>query len=115
MPRDAAAGAARSFRRSAPIFAALGDASRLALVARLCGRGPTSITGLSERSGITRQAISKHLRVLADAGLVTSERAGRESVWELRPDRLADARRALDDIGLQWDAALERLRSLVED
>ena len=114
MPTDAVR-AARSFRRSAPIFAALGDASRLALVARLCGRGPTSITGLSEGAGITRQAISKHLRVLEDAGLVTGERAGRESVWELRTDRLADARHALDAIGAQWDAAIERLKRLVEE
>ena len=109
-----AASAARSFRGSAPIFAALGDASRLAIVAKLCGRGPTSISGLSEGAGITRQAITKHLRVLADAGLVSSERAGRESVWELRPDRLADARQALDAISLQWDAAIDRLRKLVD-
>jgi DNA-binding transcriptional ArsR family regulator len=114
--RSSAAGQfAGSFRRSAPIFAALGDASRLAIVARLCGRGPASITGLSEGARITRQAVTKHLRVLADAGLVTHERAGRETVWELRTDRLDAARRALDDIGRQWDAAIDRLKTLVEE
>jgi DNA-binding transcriptional ArsR family regulator len=103
-----------AFRASAPIFAALGDETRLAVVRRLCLRGPASVTTLSEGAGVTRQAIAKHLNVLAGAGLVHGTREGRESIWELRPGRLEDARRALDAIGREWDAALERLRRHVE-
>jgi DNA-binding transcriptional ArsR family regulator len=110
-----ASSAARSLGRSVPIFAALGDESRLALVERLCQRGPTSVTALSEGASITRQAISKHLRVLAHAGLVTNKRSGRESVWEFRPGRLEEARRALDVIARQWDDAVERLKKFVEE
>ena len=110
-----AASAARSIGRAVPIFAALGDRSRLARVTRLCEGGPASVTRLSDGASITRQAISKHLRVLADAGLVTHTRAGRESVWEFQPDRLDEARRALDAISARWDAAIDRLKKLVED
>lgn len=106
--------ASASFVRSAPLFAALGDPSRLALVARLCAHGPASITRLSDGADISRQAVTKHLRVLADAGLVAHHRAGRETVWELRPARLSDARGALDAISAQWDARIDRLRALVE-
>jgi DNA-binding transcriptional ArsR family regulator len=109
--RAAAAGVARV----APIFAALGDETRLALVARLCAGGPQSIAGLTSGAGVTRQAIRKHLSVLADAGLVRGARRGRESVWDLDTARLEDARRALDQISQRWDEALERLRRLVED
>ena len=108
------ASTARTLGRSAPIFAALGDRSRLALVERLC-HGPASITHLSDGAQITRQAITKHLRVLSDAGLVKNRRDGRESVWEFRPDRLDEARRALDTISDQWDAAIDRLKKFVED
>jgi DNA-binding transcriptional ArsR family regulator len=104
-----------SFSAAATIFAALGDETRLAVVRRLCLRGPTSITVLSEGAKVTRQAIAKHLSVLSEAGLVRGKRNGRESVWELRPGRLEDARRALDAIDREWDAALERLRKVVED
>ena len=101
-------------KTSAPLFAALGDTTRLGLVARLCEQGPLSISKLAAGSDISRQAITKHLHVLADAGLVRSARDGRESVWELRPRRLDDARRYLDQISSQWDSQLERLRALVE-
>lgn len=104
-----------SLRAPAPVFAALGDETRLGLVKRLCGAGPQSIARLSEGSGVTRQAVTKHLHVLAEAGLVHERRQGRESIWELEPRRLADARRALDQISAQWDDALERLKKWVED
>ncbi|HEX7077853.1 MAG TPA: metalloregulator ArsR/SmtB family transcription factor [Candidatus Eisenbacteria bacterium] len=100
---------------SAPIFAALGDATRLELVARLCRGGPQSIARLTRGTSITRQAITKHLRVLADAGLVRGRRLGRESRWELEPERLDVAHRYLDLISKRWDAALSRLQDLVEE
>src|SRR2546426_12393494 len=94
---------------SAPIFAALGDETRLRLVDRLCSGGPQSIARLTEGSEVTRQAVTKHLLVLADAGLVRSERQGRESRWELEPDRLEVARRHLDLISEQWTQRLDAL------
>lgn len=99
---------------TASIFAALGDDTRLSLVQRLCVGGPASIAVLSEGSGVTRQAITKHLRVLEGAGVVRGRRRGRASVWELRPRRLEDARQALDAIARDWDHALDRLRAFVE-
>jgi len=100
---------------SAPVFAALGDKTRLRLVSRLCHDGPMSITRLTAGSKVTRQAITKHLRVMEEAGLVRGTRHGRESVWRLDQRRFQDARRYLDLISKQWDAALGRLRDLVED
>ena len=102
-------------RGSAPLFAALGDETRLRLVARLCDRGPMSIARLTAGSRITRQAITKHLRVMERARLVHSARRGRESVWQLDQRRLEEARRYLDLISRQWDGALERLRRFVEE
>jgi DNA-binding transcriptional ArsR family regulator len=102
-------------KSSAPLFAALGDKTRLRLVSRLCDDGPMSITRLTTGSKVTRQAITKHLRVMEEAGLVRSTRHGRESVWQLDQQRLEDARRYLDLISKQWDDALGRLRELVED
>lgn len=99
----------------APLFAALGDATRLRLVSRLCRDGPLSITRLTASSDVTRQAISKHLRMMAEAGLVRGTRLGRESVWQLEPRRLDEARRYLELISEGWDAALGRLRKLVEE
>lgn len=99
----------------APVFAALGDATRLGLVARLCGGGPLSIARLSEGAGVTRQAITKHLHVLADADLVRHSRRGRERIWELEPGRLESARRCLDQISDQWDVAISRLKAFVEE
>jgi DNA-binding transcriptional ArsR family regulator len=100
---------------SATLFAALGDETRLRLVARLCEGGPMSIAKLTEGADVTRQAVSKHLRLLEDAGLVRVSREGRETVWQLEPRRLEDAHRYLDIISSQWDRALERLKDFVED
>ena len=100
---------------AAPLFAALGDATRLALLDRLGTGGPQSITRLTAGSAVTRQAITKHLQVLAGAGLVHDTRRGRERIWALDTSRLDEARRSLDQIAQHWDAALERLRSFVEE
>jgi DNA-binding transcriptional ArsR family regulator len=99
---------------AAPIFAALGDRTRLRLVARLCDDGPLSIARLSDGAGVTRQAVTKHLNALADAGVVRGTRRGRERIWELQPKRLEMARRYLDEVSGQWDAAIERLRTFLE-
>jgi DNA-binding transcriptional ArsR family regulator len=99
---------------AAPVFAALGDETRLGLVARLCVDGPLSIARLSDGAVVTRQAITKHLHTLADAGLVRHTRRGRERIWELEAKRLEKARRYLDYISDQWDAAIERLAAFVE-
>jgi len=102
-------------RDAAPLFAALGDPTRLSLVARLSSDGPESIAGLSESAEVSRQAVTKHLHVLEDAGLARCFRRGRERIWELEPDRLDDAHEHLERIGAQWDAALSRLKAFVEE
>jgi DNA-binding transcriptional ArsR family regulator len=107
--------ALRGSRASATLFGALGDEARLRLVSRLCDEGPMSITRLTAGSKVTRQAITKHLRVLERAGLARSTRHGREMVWRLDQHRLSDARRYLDLISRQWDDALDRLRAFVEE
>lgn len=99
---------------AAPVFAALGDPTRLGIVARLCTHGPQSIAQLTEGAAVTRQAVTKHLVALEDAGLVRGARDGRERIWELQGKRLADARGYLEQISSQWDAAIERLRAFVE-
>ena len=99
---------------SAPIFAALGDEMRLRLVTRLGAGGPLSIAQLTEGTSVTRQAVTKHLHVLAEAGLVRGARQGRQSRWELERARLDEARRALDVISRQWDHTLGRLKEFVE-
>jgi DNA-binding transcriptional ArsR family regulator len=101
-------------RAAIPIFAALGDEHRLALVRRLSAQGPTSLSRLCDGAGITRQGVSKHLHVLASAGLVRRTQRGRESIWALAPARMAAAQRALETISSQWDASLARLRTYVE-
>jgi DNA-binding transcriptional ArsR family regulator len=103
-----------ALRGTAPVFAALGDETRLRLVSRLSSGGPASIARLTTGSSVTRQAITKHLEVLAGAGLVRSRRRGRERLWELRPQQLEQARQSLDAISRQWDEALGRLKSFVE-
>lgn len=100
---------------AAPVFAALGDETRLQIVARLCKHGPLSISRLADGSSISRQGITKHLDALADAGLVRSKREGRERIWNIETRRLAEARRYLDQVSAQWDAAIDRLRAFVED
>ena len=87
-----------SLRILAPVFSALGDDTRLRLIAALCAGGPVSITHLTSGTDITRQAVTKHLHVLADAGLVRGVKIGRERLWELEPARLEEARRTLDVI-----------------
>jgi len=108
------AGAAARLLESAPVFAALGDRTRLRIVARLAEQSGVSTTGLTSGTRVTRQAVSKHLAALAEAGLVRSRRSGRERLWELQADRLARAGRDLEQISRQWDEALARLRKLVE-
>ena len=99
---------------AAPVFAALGDETRLRLVRRLCDDGPASITQLTSGSRVTRQAVTKHLRVLERAGIVRGERRGRESLWQLEQQRLEEARHYLDLISQQWDDVLARLKKHVE-
>ncbi|SRR5258708_4174180 len=99
---------------SAAVFAALGDETRLRMVARLCRQGPMSIARLTDGFAITRQAITKHLRVMKAAGIVRGSRKGRENVWQLEQQRLVDARRHLQAISMQWDETLGRLKRFVE-
>ena len=101
--------------QKAPIFAALGDETRLALLWRLSSGGAQSIARLTEGTELTRQAVTKHLRVLEGAGLVTSTREGRESSWTLEPRKIEEAKRYLDRIEAAWDARLDRLAKLVEE
>jgi len=105
---------AASLQAAAPVFAALGDATRLKLVAVLCAGGALSIAQLTAGTEITRQAVTKHLQVLAAAGLVRGLRAGRERRFAFDAASLDAARRSLELISAQWDQALERLRRHVE-
>lgn len=98
----------------ARVFAALGDPTRLQLVTVLCASGALSIAQLTAHTDISRQAVSKHLQVLTEAGVVHGLKLGRERLWQLDPAQLEEARRALDEIGRQWDAALGRLKNFVE-
>ncbi len=104
-----------AIRSSVLVFAALGDKTRLDLVARLCAGGPLSITRLTAGAEVTRQAITKHLNILAGAGLVRDIRVGRERLWEVETRQLEEARRCLDRISGQWDEALARLKRTIED
>jgi DNA-binding transcriptional ArsR family regulator len=105
--KDTVAGAAL-------LFAALGDSTRLTLLQRLSRDGPASISALADNFQTTRQSVTKHLVVLAAAGLIDGERRGREHVWRLNPERLTAARRHLDVIARGWDDALARLKKHVE-
>lgn len=100
---------------AAPLFAALGDQKRLLLISRLSNDGPMSITRLTRGTRITRQAISKHLEVMREVGLVRKRKRGRESIWQLEQRRLKEARHCLDLLSKQWDEALGRLKKFVED
>jgi len=99
---------------AAPMFAALGDATRLRIVMRLRHDGPQSITHLTRDANISRQAVTKHLRALQQVQLVASTRSGRERIWQLRQQRLAELHGYMEQISGQWDSALERLRTQVE-
>lgn len=105
---------AAALRSSASIFAALGDETRLRIVAVLCAGGAMSIAQLTSGTDITRQAVTKHLQVLAAAGLVRDVKAGRERLWEFEPTHLEAARRSLETIAQQWDHALAKLKAAVE-
>ena len=106
-PRSSSRGTAHR-RAPAPVFAALGDETRLALVVKLCGGQPRSIAQLTE-------AITKHLRILENAAIVHSIRRGRESLFEFDPQPMEEIKEYLDLVSEQWNQALSRLKSVVED
>lgn len=99
----------------ADVFFALGDATRLRIIAALCAGGAFSIAQLTASTDITRQAVTKHLQVLAAAGLVKDMKMGRERLWQLDPTQIEEARKSLEVIGRQWDMALGKLKAFVED
>jgi DNA-binding transcriptional ArsR family regulator len=105
----------RGLAEAALLFAALGDETRLTLLRQLSESGPASISQLSGNFQVTRQAVTKHLQLLASAGMIDGKRAGREHVWALNPIRLAEAQRCLDLIARGWDDALSRLKAHVEE
>ena len=107
--------AAAALRTRASVFAALGDETRLGLLARLVSGEPQSIARLTEGTKLTRQAVTKHLRVLEGAGVVHSVKAGRESRFVLDPKPIASAQAYLEYVSRQWDGALARLKALVEE
>jgi DNA-binding transcriptional ArsR family regulator len=110
----AASEASAKRRVQAGLFAALGDETRLGLIATLSGGTPRSIAQLTLGTRLSRQAVTKHLRVLEDAGLVRSGRAGRESLYEFDPAHVGELREYLGRLSEQWDQALSRLKALVE-
>jgi DNA-binding transcriptional ArsR family regulator len=107
--------AALKVTEAVPVFAALADPTRLSLLGRLSADGPLSITRLSEGTGVTRQAITRHLHALGRAGLVRDARRGRERVFALDLKRLEKARQYLDQVAAEWDAAAARLQAFVEE
>jgi DNA-binding transcriptional ArsR family regulator len=98
----------------ANIFAALGDPTRLKLVAALCAGGAFSIAQLTVTTEMSRQGITKHLQVLGDAGIVRDVKLGRERLWQLEPAQIEEAKRTLEMIGRQWETALGNLKSFAE-
>jgi DNA-binding transcriptional ArsR family regulator len=104
-----------ALKTRASVFAALGDETRLFVLARLCNGVPQSISRLTAGTNMSRQAVTKHLRVLANAGVVRSVRIGRESLFELEPQPIEEVRDYLDQVSKQWDDALARLKSHVEE
>src|SRR6266446_9968798 len=103
-----------ALKARASVFAALGDETRLSVLTKLCSGQRQSISRLTAGTNLSRQAITKHLRVLANAGVVRSVRIGRESLFELEPRPIAELRNYLDQVAKQWDDALARLKSHVE-
>ena len=103
-----------TLRTRASVFAALGDETRLSVLAKLSAGEPQSISRLTVGTRLSRQAVTKHLRVLESAGVVRSVRSGRESLFELAPKPLEDVREYLDQVSRQWDEALARLKAHVE-
>ena len=105
----------RQLTQAALLFAALGDPTRLALLQHLSSHGPASVTALADWfPAVTRQAVSKHLHVLSDAGVIDGTYRGREHVWTVNPGRLEDGRRHIDLIAGEWDDALARFKASVE-
>ncbi|HEY8119268.1 MAG TPA: metalloregulator ArsR/SmtB family transcription factor [Methylophilaceae bacterium] len=98
----------------AGIFAALGDPTRLKLIAVLCAGGAFSIAQLTANTDISRQGVTKHLQVLSDAGVVRDVRQGRERLWQLEPEQINEAKRTLEAIGREWEVALEKLKAYTE-
>ncbi len=98
----------------APVFAALGDATRLELVSRLNDGQTRSIAQLTDGLRLTRQGVTKHLRVLERAGIVSSSRVGRENQFTYVPESIQHVRSYLDTVSVQWDDALSRLKTFVE-
>ena len=106
---------AEALRRQADVFSALSDPTRLSLLLMLAAGHPLSIIMLTGDTGLTRQAVTKHLHVLEHAGLVSSVRTGRENRFTCRSEALREARDFLDQVSTLWDDALERLKGVVED
>ena len=104
-----------ALKTQASVFAALGDETRLSVLAKLCTGVPQSISRLTAGTNLSRQAVTKHLRVLANAGVVRSVRIGRESLFQLEPQPIEEVRDYLDQVSMQWDIALARLKSHVEE
>jgi DNA-binding transcriptional ArsR family regulator len=98
-----------------PFFSALGDPNRLRIIIRLCDGGPSSTSQVAQAVPVTRQAVTKHLKLLQSAGLVSSSRRGRERIWTLQTQPLAQASDYLNQLSHRWDAAIDRLRAYVED
>jgi DNA-binding transcriptional ArsR family regulator len=103
-----------SAKRAASVFAALGDKTRLSLVSELSAGDAQSISQLTKGTNLTRQAITKHLKVLEDVGVVRSVQSGRENLFELSPHPIDEAKVYLDTVSQQWDRALARLKAFVE-
>jgi DNA-binding transcriptional ArsR family regulator len=114
-PRDASLrGIVRSSEALASVFAALGDPTRLKLVAVLCAGGAFSIAQLTANTEISRQGVTKHLQVLAQAGVVRDVKRGRERFWQLEPGQIEEAKRSLEIIGKEWEVALVKLKAFAE-
>ncbi|HXW27862.1 MAG TPA: helix-turn-helix domain-containing protein [Xanthobacteraceae bacterium] len=102
-------------RARASVFAALGDETRLSVLVKLTSGQPQSISRLTVGTKLTRQAVTKHLRVLEGAGVVRCVRVGRESRFELETQAIDDVREYLAHVCRQWNSALARLKSFVEE
>ena len=114
MSRDHLARLSRQSDATATVFAALGDSTRLSLVLALSRGNRQSIAQLTEDKALTRQAISKHLRILENAGIVSSRHEGRENLFTLNPNALNELRTYVEQISEQWDTSLARLKAFVE-
>ncbi|WP_102142992.1 ArsR/SmtB family transcription factor [Mycobacterium hubeiense] len=99
----------------APLFDALGDPNRLRIITRLCDGGPCSTSQVTQVIPVTRQAATKHLQMLEAVGLVSSHRQGRERIWRVCPEPLAEASDYLTALSQRWDRAIDRLRAYIED